>query len=218
MMRRIGQVVFVGVLALAVLLGYNFVRSNIAADFYRDRLREEVKKHEALRQTFNEVVRKTVVTELVVNDDDSVCVVFIDGNNQEKVVPTKFKKGAVVYVDFMVNDGKLFLRRLFDHKTAPADGLVIDPLAQTVNEDESEREEFGSAPYARLNQKGRWVVNATQNGALELKKADDSAPRRPIVRDLPVRDYKEIEKEINTQVDEIGPKDVWQSLIGSARD
>lgn len=214
MMRRLGHVMFVGVLALALLLGYNFARSTIAADFYRDRFHDELRRNEALRQSFNEVVRKNVVTELVVNEDDSVCVVFVDGNNEEKIVPTPFKKGAVVYVDFMMNDGRLYLRRLFDEKTAPADALVIDPQLQTVKT-QPDSELFGNAPYARLNQRGRWVVNATHNGALELKKADDTAPREPIVRNLQVRDYKEIERDVNSKADEIGPQDVLNSLFGN---
>jgi hypothetical protein len=217
MMRRLGQVVFVGVLALAVLLGYNVVRSNIAADLYRDRLREAVKENEVLRQTFNEAVKKTVVTELVVNEDDTVCVVFVSADNTEHVVPTPFRKGAEVFVDFIVQDGKLFLRRVFDEDTKPREALFINPDLQTVDWKKGVEGPRGSAAYAQLNQNGRWVVNVTGNGALELKKADDNAPRQPLVNLPPVREYPVIEKEMNTKVDEIGPKDVWQTLFGDKR-
>jgi len=221
MMRRIGQVVFAGFIVLAVFLGYSVVRTNIAADLYRDRLREAVKENEAMRQTFNEAVKKTVVTELVVNDDETICVVFVSADNTEHVVPTPFKMGAVLWADCIVQDGKLFLRRVFDDNTAPINALFIDPVVQTVDwkrAGPSGKVPQGIAANGEINAKGRWVVSASGQGALELKKADDAAPRQPIARDLQVRDYKEIEKQITTKVDEIGPTDVWKSLFGGKRE
>ncbi len=213
MMKKLGILSFICVTGLAMLLGYNFARSNIAADLYRDRLREAVRENEAMRQTFNEVVKKTVVTELTVDEDGSVCVVFVSSDNTERIVPTPFKMGAEVYVDFIVRDGRLFLRRVFDEHTKPREALFIDSDLQTVDW-KSMGSPRGSATYAQLNEKGRWVVNVTGNGALELKKADDNAKREPLVAMPKVKDYDQIEKELNTKVDEISPGDVVKSLFG----
>jgi hypothetical protein len=216
MIKRIGIIMNLALAAVALLLGYHFMRSNIAADLYRDRLREAVKENEALRQTFNEAVKKTIVTELIVNDDDSVCVVFVSADNTERVVPTPFKKGAEVFVDFIVRDGKLFLRRVFDENTKPREALYIDPDMQTVDW-KSNGGPRGAATYAQLNQNGRWNVSVAGNGALELKKADDKAPRQGPVAMPPVKEFSVIEKELNTKVDDIGPGDVVRTLFGTEK-
>jgi len=216
MTKKLGVLSFVAITCLAFALGYNFMRSNIAADLYRDRLREAVKENEALRQTFNEAVKKTIVTELLVQDDETVCVVFVNADGTERVVPTTFKMGSEVYVDFIVRDNRLFLRRVFDENTKPKEALHIDPQMQTVDW-KSINTPRGSATYAQLNKKGRWTVSVAGNGALQLTKADDNANRQPLTVAPSVKEYAVIEKEMNAKIEEIGISDVMQSILGGKK-
>lgn len=212
LLRRLGLLCFIIITFLSLLLGYKFARTSIAADYYRDRLREELAKAEAMRQTFNEVVKKTVITELLVNEDDSVCVVFVAADNTERVVNTPFKKGAEMNVDFIRReDGRLFLRRIYDENTKPKEALFIDPDLQTVDWKPATR---GNTTYTQLNQTGRWIVTVSGGGALELTKADDKIKREPL-KPLPtIKEYAVIEKEISAKVEEIGFTDVMQALFG----
>ena len=216
MTKKLATLSFIAITAVAFVLGYNFMRSNIAADLYRDRLREAVKENEAMRQTFNEEVKKTIVTELLVQDDETVCVVFVAADNTERIVATPFKMGAEVYVDFIVRDNRLFLRRVFDENTKPKEALHIDPELQTVDWKNLSIPR-GSATYAQLNKKGRWTVSVSGNGALQLTKADDNVKRQPLTITPAVKDYEVIEKEMNAKVEEIGVGDVMQSIFGAKK-
>lgn len=216
MTKKLATLCFIAITVVAFVMGYNFMRSNIAADFYRDRLREEVEKREALRQSFNEAVKKTIVTELLVQEDESICVVFVNADNTERVVPTPFKMGAVVYVDFIVLDNRVFLRRVYDEDTKPSEALFIDPQMQTIDWKKMDDLQ-GNAPFARLNKKGRWTVSVTGNNALQLTKADDSAKRQPLTYAPTVKDYEEIAKEMDAQIDDIGVGDVISSIFGGKK-
>ncbi len=216
MTKKLATLGFIAITVVAFVLGYNFMRSNIAADLYRDRLREAVKKNEALRQTFNEAVKKTIVTELLVQDDESICVVFVSADNTERVVPTPFRMGAVVYVDFIVLDNRVFLRRVYDEDTKPSEALFIDPQMQTIDWKKVDDLQ-GNAPFARLNKKGRWTVSVTGNNALQLTKADDTARRQPLTYAPTVKDYDEIEKEMEARIEEIGVGDVIRSIFGGRK-
>jgi hypothetical protein len=65
-----------------------------------------------------------------------------------------------------------------------------------------------------VNQIGRWIVRVTGNGSLELTKADDKAPRLPLVASPMIKDYSQITKEVDATIGDIGPGDVLKAIVG----
>lgn len=147
----------------------------------RDALQRE---HEALRERYDATVRRTAVTELLV-ENNRLDVLIRTAEGELKRIPTIFDPRAEIYVDFVVLDGRIWIRRIFDSVTPPESGLVIDPLVESVDWDQRP-EGFGKAIYRSLTP-GRWVVSVTGNGSLGLTRAADSIPvdltNRPAIRD-----------------------------------
>ena len=151
-----------GVLALAVsIVGYRLLRAQVAASVYRERLEEVARAYDALRSRYNEAVRRTAVTELVVRDGRlSVRVRNAAGLIRE--IPTPYDPSGEIYVDFVALDGRLYIRRVFDARTPPSEGLTIDGSLAQIDWD-APGADHGKAIYRRLGE-GRWVISATGNG------------------------------------------------------
>lgn len=116
MSRRV-LTVFLAVVTLgALVMGYRLVRSDIAAEIYRERLRSLADSYDQLRRTYNDAVKKTAVTELIVREGRlSVAVRTVEGVRQ--VIDTPFDPSNEVFVDYIVLDGRLWIRRVFDSHT-----------------------------------------------------------------------------------------------------
>lgn len=237
MMKKLGILAFVAAVALSLALAYRLARNNVAGDVYRQRLQQLRDDHNkvlaqyadlhagynALRNDYNDAVKRTAVTELVVYEDSSVCVAFIAADGTEKIVPTPFKMGSEVYVDFIIIDGKNFFRRVFDENTAPNQAMVIDPANKDISLEKG-RPVRGKATYARLDTPGRWTVTLSGNGALDIAKKADDAPTTVLMPPPPVKEYPQVDKkypdvqqQVNEQIDDITPGDVLRSLFGSAQ-
>jgi hypothetical protein len=203
--------IWTALLALALTAGYHFARTRLAEGVYRDRLKTVVKDYEDLRQTYNEAVKRTAVTELLVRDDNTMCVIVRTMDGQEKTVNTPFDPTKEIYVDYVVIDGRLWIRRVFDSEHAPRDGTVIDPAFEHVDW-EQQNARYGQAVYRSLAP-GRWIVTVTGDGSLGLLKRgeDEQIELSPPPM---VRDYPQIERELNQQIDQIGPRDVLRRLLG----
>ncbi len=193
---------------LAGFAGYRFVRADIAAKVYRDRLADMARDYETLRATYNEAVKRTAVTELVVKDKKlSVRIRAADGTDKE--IPTTLDPSGEVYVDFVVLDQRLWIRRVFDDKTPPWKAVVIDPGIEEIDWDDPSAA-HGKAVYRRLTE-GRWVVSVSGDGALGLARAEE----RPALTSKPViKDYKSAEVEAMAEADRIGVGDVWEWVTG----
>jgi len=123
----------------------------------------------ALTKTYNEAVRKTAVTELIVKDRQlSVSIRSTDGELQN--IPTPYDPSDEIYVDYVVIEGRLWVRRVFDNKTAPQEGILIDPSLFAINWDEQAAHE-GKAVYRALDE-GRWIISVTGDGSLGLQKVN----------------------------------------------
>ena len=72
MRHPLGTLAFVMILAVAGLFGFRLIHSQIITDLYRDRLLSLGRDYDRLRRSYNEAVRKTAVTELIVQDGRSV--------------------------------------------------------------------------------------------------------------------------------------------------
>ncbi len=196
---------------LGALFGYRFFRADLAATVYRQRLEAVAADYQQLAQTYNEAVRRTAVTELLVKDNTlSVRIRGLSGVLQE--IPTGFDPRGEIYIDYVVIENRLWIRRVFDSKTAPGNGLIIDPRFINVAWD-SEKAQYGKAVYRTLSE-GRWVVSVTGDGSLGLAKVDEVQPvalsSAPVVKD-----YEQAVEEARERARAIGVKDVWEWATGA---
>lgn len=210
MMNRITGIASVVLLIVAGIVGYKLVEANLKADIYRDRLTALSDDYDQLRETYNQAVRRTAVTELVVSDG-KLCVSIRNSEGEVKSIPTPFDPSGEIYVDYVVLDGRLWIRRVFDTKTPPREGVLIDPALADVDW-ESNSSAHGKAVYRQLTE-GRWVVSVTGDGSLGLTKADTNDPV-DLTSGPGVRDYEPISEQAKAAADRIGPVDVMKRLVG----
>ncbi|MEX2213962.1 MAG: hypothetical protein WD768_07530 [Phycisphaeraceae bacterium] len=218
MIRRLGTVAFILLVVGALLLGYWVIHGHLASQVLRDRIETLAKDYESLRNNFNEAVKKTVVTEFLVQEDGTICVVFVSADGSEQTRPTPYKRGAEVYADYIIKqDGRLLLRRVYDQLTAPIKGVSINTEYQTI-ENWKEKEVIGGiAASGQLNEVGRWVVKVSGQGAMLLTKADDKEPRVPLLVAPTVKDYSQVTQEVDASIGNIGPGDVFKALVGGGK-
>lgn len=195
---------------LGTLFGYRFFRAELTSAVYQQRLEAVAADYQKLAHTYNEAVRRTAVTELLVKDNKlSVRIRGLSGVLEE--IPTPFNPRGEIYIDYVVIENRLWIRRVFDSKTAPGDGLVIDPRFINVEWD-STKAQYGKAVYRTLAE-GRWVVSVSGDGSLGLVKVDEAMP---ISLDAApkVKDYEQELEEAREQAQGIGVKDVWDWAVG----
>ncbi|GIK18711.1 MAG: hypothetical protein DYG93_09840 [Leptolyngbya sp. PLA2] len=206
--RVVSAGAMIALAGLGSVLGYRFLRSQAEAAVYRDRLATLAEEYEGLRATYNEAVRRTAVTELVVRDGRlSVRVRTADGAIRE--TPTPYDPRGEVYVDYVVRDGRLWIRRVFDASTPPSRAVVIDPAFGEVAWGDGE---VGKAVYRSLGE-GRWVVSVTGGGSLGLVRAGD-ADEVELSSAPAVRDYEPALREADAAARAIGLREVLSSAIG----
>jgi len=193
-------------------LGYRAVRNDIAADVYRARLVQLADDYELLRATYNDAVRKTAVTELLVKDG-TLSVVVRTAQGDVTTIPTHLDPSSEIYVDYVVLNGRLLIRRVFDSFTPPMSAVVIDDALADVNWNDPGAS-HGKAVYRQLRD-GRWVINVSGNGSLGLARAGDIDATDPatLTPAPPVRSFDELLTQVETEIDEIGLGDVWQRVV-----
>lgn len=201
-------------IVLAAWTQYRLVESRIAAEVYRDRLLTLNDQYESLRHIYNQAVRRTAVTELVVeNGHLAVVIRTMEGVNKRFATP--FDPNDEIYVDYAVVDGRLWIRRVFDARTPPQHGLVIDPFKEHIKWADSQVA-YGKAVYRQLTE-GRWVVTVTGDGSLGLRPADPEQDTT-LVSTPKVSDYPQIEKEISHSIDQIRVSDVIRRIVQLPQD
>jgi len=189
--------------------GYSWVRARIAADIYAQKLLTVSENYEQLRQSYNTAVRRTAVTELEVRDGGITLVVrTADGALQR--IPTPFRSEREVYVDYVVVDGRLWIRRVFDDLTPPLQALLVDPQLLAVDWDD-EHAVHGKAIYRRLSD-GRWMISVSGNGALSLERVKANALTPPLIAAPAIYDYGEIKQQLDAQLQRIRVIDVLARL------
>jgi len=218
--RALTTLALVVVASLAVLMGYRFARASVAAEVYRDRLTALASEHAALRDRYNDAVRRSAVTELVV--DRGTLTVRVrsgregGGGGVLREVRTPFDPSGEIYVDYAVLDGRLWIRRVFDDKTPPSAGLVIDPELSSVDWGAGEGGglRVGKAVYRSLSD-GRWVVSVTGQGSLGLTRVGPvEAAAAELMAAPEVREFDEITGEADRAADAIGWREVWGWVRG----
>lgn len=151
-------------------------------------LRDVERDRDAIRDRYNEAVRRTAVTELVV-EDGRLEVIIRTTEGVERRIETPFDPRAEIYVDYAILDGRLWIRRVFDAYTPPESGLVIDPLVESIDWDQRP-EGYGKAVYRSLSP-GRWVITVTGNGSLGLARVEGETPTQ-LSPQPPVRPYEPV--------------------------
>jgi len=179
--RVLGTLGIVIVSGVVSVTGYRQVTGNPAAEVRRalEQLEDEhaalaaaheslQDEHGALTDRYNRVVKKTAVTELLV-EDGRLSVLIRRPDGQVREIPTDLDPRNEIYVDYVVLDGRIWIRRLFDVHTPPGSGMVINPLVQDVDWAAAQKG-HGKAVYRSLEE-GRWVVTVTGDGSLGLAQA-----------------------------------------------
>lgn len=193
----------------AGLAGYHLVRSQIEVQAYRTRLAAIASDYEKLRVNYNAAVRKAAITELVVKDNKlSVTVRSSEGVLSE--IQTPYDPAKEIHVDYIVVDGRIWARRVYDDNTPATQGTLIDPKLADIAWDEQGRD-YGLTIYRPLTE-GRWVVNLTSNGSLTLthKPLDEKVQ---LVTPPPLREFETVDKEVSAEVLQVGPMDVLRRVL-----
>lgn len=206
--RALVAIALLACASVALTMQYQSMRSGIEADIYRRRLETLARDYESLRSTFNEAVRRTAVTELVVKEGKlSVRIRTAAGVEQE--IPTTFDPTTKVYVNYIVSNGRLWVRSIYDEAAGPRGEMVIDPALGNI---EWSPEDYGLAVYRPLNE-GRWVITITGGGSLGLKHLEEADPSPDLASSPPVRSYDEMQGEIDAEVGTISIKDIWDRVL-----
>lgn len=213
-LTRLAAVALFAIVTIAAsYTGYLVVRNQIAGDIYRQRLQSLSNDYERLRERYNDAVRRTAATELVVRDG-RLSVNVVNAEGVQRTVATPYDPSREIYVDYVVIQGRLWIRRVFDAQTPPGKGLVIEPPLKDLDWSDP-RLAVGKAVYRSLTE-GRWIVTVTGDGSLGLAKLDHDEPVK--LAPLPeVKDYPQLEKEVAGAVDEIGVEDIWRQVVGPKR-
>lgn len=196
----------------AGVLGFRFVRAELEARVYRERLDQLAADYESLRATYNEAVRRSAVTELIVRGK-TLAVRVRTSAGILREIPTPYDPTGEVYVDYVVIDGRLWIRRLFDANTPPGQGMVVDPDRALVDWDQPGAG-HGKAVYRRLDE-GRWVVTISGDGSLGLARA--SGAEGDLVHAPEIKRYDEATADADAAARGISAGDVFRQVLTGAQ-
>jgi len=138
----------------------------------------------------------------------SVCVVVRTIDGKQRKVTTPYAAGTQVYVEYVVIDGRLLIRRVFDDKTAPQKGVVIDPQLVEIDWD-SPKVRVSKAVSRRLDA-GRWIVSVTGDGSLGLTKTDKPVE---LVPHPEIGEFEPSTRRPAKDIDAVGPADVLRHTV-----
>lgn len=206
--RMLSVAVTVLGIGIVSFVGYRVVRADLAAGVYRQRLTGLAKDYEQLKAEYNDAVKRTAVSELVVGDG-KLAVRIRDASGVVKEIPTDCDPAREVFIDYVLVDNRLWIRRVFDSKTPAEKAVIIDPGLADIDFNDP-RVAHGKAIYRTLGE-GRWVISVSGDGSLTLAKARGETD---LVNAPVVKDYASVEREIDREVQAIGAKDVWDWITG----
>jgi hypothetical protein len=207
-MKHVVTILLMAILGLTGFAGYRLLRSDIEAAVYRSRLEEVARDYELLRESYNEAIRRTAVTELRV-EQGQLSVAIRDALGDVRIIATPYDPSREIYVDYAVLDGRLWIRRIFDATTPPEEGLLIDPELADVDWN-ADPDGYGKATYRSLAE-GHWVVTASGDGSLGLgRRRSSDAPT--LAPPPPVRTYEPLERVVDEQLGAIEPREALRAL------
>lgn len=209
--RVVPSLAVLAAVGVAGLYGVQLARTDAEREIYRERLRELAEQYGELRELYNEAVRKTAVTELIVAEG-TLTVRVRNAEGVVREIETPYDPRREVYLDYALVEGRVWIRRVFDEQTPPSEGVVIDPRLAHIDWDLTGAE-VGKAVYRSLSD-GRWVVSVTGNGSLGLVKLGDDAGAVELAPPPPVIEYEAVEEQIDAEVERVNLGDLWRRLVG----
>jgi len=195
--------------AITAVVGLKIAKSEAANQVYQSRIADLSTDYESLANKYNQAVRQTAVTELIVKDR-KITVVIRTIEGEQETIETPCNADKEIYVDFALIAGRLWIRRVFDADTPPSQATIINPKLANVDWD-SDGALVGQAVYRQLDE-GRWIVNAAGDGVLTLTKI----PEDQIVNLSPpptIKTYQEVQSQVDEQLEKITWRDVLASVF-----
>lgn len=212
-MSRILSLLLILVLAISGFAAFRLLEASLAAQVYRDRLAELGMDYEELRGRYNRAVRRTAVTELVV-EDGVLTVVIRTADGELQTLESPFDPTKEIYVDYVVHAGRLWIRRVFDESTPPGEGLVVDPRFVDIDWAIA-GDSHGKAAYRELGE-GRWVVDVTGDGSLGLARIE-AGVEAELAPPPPVRRYVPVDEAVDGALASIRPSEALRALAGQLK-
>lgn len=211
-MLRFYRALFPALLTAAIVLGgYFWMREEVTSRLYREKLDQLASQYSALAEQYNNAIRQSAITELEVTED-RIAVLIRTADGSIERIPTPFSPDRELYVDYIVGDGRIWIRRVFNASTPPERAVVIDPIWKTVDWDAMELS-YGKAIYRTL-QPGIWSIQVSGNGALSLERVDST--RVVALQASPeVRTYEDMQIALDAEVQSIGARDIWHFFLGA---
>jgi len=200
--------IMLAALAVGVPVGVSYFKAQAEAEAYQQRLTDLASQHRDLVARYNEAITRTAVTELRVKDG-KLDVVVMSAAGELRRIETPYDPAGEIYVDYVIRDGRLWIRRVFDGNTPPRDATVIDP--DLVDMDWQARGlNHGKAVYRSLGE-GRWVVTVTGDGSLGLRQAG-SAEQLELMPSPPLGEYPPAEDTSADATRPLGTFDYLRAL------
>ncbi|MEO0964943.1 MAG: hypothetical protein AAFY08_07470 [Planctomycetota bacterium] len=191
-MKHVFRLLALVVLAAGGVAGYQAYRQHHTVAGLREALDESRAAFDDLATDYNQAVRQTAVTELIVVDD-TLTVVVKTAFGDVEAIATPYDPRREIYLDYVVIDGKVWARRVFDDLTPPGQGILIESRYGAIDWDAHADADYGKAIYRKLTP-GRWAITVTGNGALGLEKVADDAEIELVEPPTVVKRFHAIER------------------------
>ncbi|MEQ9461242.1 MAG: hypothetical protein RIG82_09855 [Phycisphaeraceae bacterium] len=198
-------------LGIASGLAYRAGKDRLAVSVYRDRLEQLHTDYNALANQYNQAVTRSAVTELDVTST-TVTVTVRTPAGVLQSFPTPYNPQGEIFLDYVVLDGRLWIRRVFDEHTPPNQGVVINPDLAHIDWNNPDAD-HGKAAYRSLTP-GRWRLSVSGDGALTLRPAPTNASLESLdLATAPeVHDYDPV-ATANAEIDDISFTDILGQLF-----
>ena len=108
--RAIPAVAVMAASGVAGLFGLELTRSRAESQIFKERLEALTDEHAGLIERYNTAVRRSAVTELMVEDGELSVIVRTRTGELDRV-QTPYDPTGEIYVDFALIDGRVWIRR-----------------------------------------------------------------------------------------------------------
>lgn len=209
-MQSVTRFFFPGLFTTCIVVcGFLWLKEEVTSRIYREKLATLAGDYASLAEQYNYAVRESAITELDVTQEN-VAVVIRTLEGEIKRIETPYDPRKEIFVDYLVGDGRIWIRRIFDQATPPSEALIIDPVWEHTDWSSNELK-YGKAVYRAL-EPGIWSIQVSGSGALSLEPVSSSRIEA-LIPAPEIRSYDEIQLNLDQEVKEIGISDLWNYLL-----
>ncbi|MGF1450506.1 MAG: hypothetical protein ACFB21_00350 [Opitutales bacterium] len=163
----------VGTLVMVAVGAWWWQREQAQLDAAEQRINELAGELAAAREEKQRLLARTALTLIHVSENAiTLQVATADGSVRE--IATPFSPENEVFVDYVVHQGRVLIRRVFDEHTPPNQAVSVDPNLVAVDWGSLGDSSHGRAIYRRLSP-GRWIISISGAGALGLEPVSSDA-------------------------------------------